>query len=108
MARCKERKYLISDKDGSLYDIDFVSNYIHLVSKACGIPFNAYRLRHKFSSDLFAAKENPRVIQDLMGHASAEMSIEYARSSEEDKKKAIEGMRNKDSSENSSEKNQKV
>ncbi|MCR5371916.1 MAG: site-specific integrase [Solobacterium sp.] len=83
-----KHEYLISDYDGSIFSTDFVSNYIHLVSKAAGVPFNAYMLRHKFATDL-QRTEAPRTVQDLMGHASFSMSMEYARSSEDDRIQAV-------------------
>ena len=83
-----DHEFLISDCNGSLMDTNYTSNYIHLVSKKCGIPFNFYMLRHKFATDL-QKTEAPRTIQDLMGHASFSMSVEYARSSEDDRKEAV-------------------
>ena len=40
-----------------------------------GITF--YRLRHTFSNTLFEAKENPKVIQTLMGHARISTTMIY-------------------------------
>lgn len=74
---------------GELIDIDYFSNYIHLVSKKCGIEFRSYMLRHKFATDL-QKTETPRTVQDLLGHASFAMSVEYARSSEEERQEAID------------------
>jgi len=86
------RKYsrMICDYDGSLYNIDWLSNRIHLVSLSCGVKFNMYMLRHTFSNDLYKKKVNPRNIQDLMGHASENMSLQYARSDEEELRKVID------------------
>lgn len=81
--------YVICDSDGSLIEIDYLCRYINYVSKKAGVKFNLYRLRHKFSTDMYRKKVNPRVIQDLMGHASEEMSLYYATSTEEEAKKAI-------------------
>lgn len=71
---------LIANRDGLPYEIDFMSDYIHRVSKKAGVDFNSYMLRHLFSSELFRNGENPIVIRDLMGHASANMSSDYAAS----------------------------
>lgn len=84
-----DHEYLISDYSGKLYETDWVSNYIHLVSKECNIPFNAYRLRHLMSTDLISGKGDVRLAQDLLGHSNPEMTIEYARSSEDKLKEAI-------------------
>jgi len=88
-----DKKFLFT-QEGELLEIDYVSNYISLVSKSCGIKFNAYMLRHKFSTELFNKNVNPRVIQDLMGHASSSMSLEYARSNEIDREEAINKLKN--------------
>lgn len=80
---------LLLCKDGKPYEIDYVSNYIHLVSKKSGIKFNAYMLRHLFSTTLFSKGINQAVIRDLMGHASSVMTLEYANTSMNDREKAI-------------------
>ena len=85
-----DRDYLFTDYDGKLYEINYVSNLITIVSKSCGIKFNLYMLRHRFASDLVKEQTSPRVVQDLMGHANFSMSLDYARSSEEDRKDAVD------------------
>lgn len=74
---------------GELISTDYFSNYIHLVSQKCGIEFRAYMLRHLFATDL-QKTQPPRTVQDLLGHASFQMSVEYARSTEEERKEAVE------------------
>ena len=81
---------LLTDKDGKPYDVDKVSNFIRNVSQKAGIQFNAYQLRHLFSTELFRSGESPAVIRDLMGHSSRAMSLNYASSTEEEKARAIE------------------
>ena len=81
--------YLICDYNGKLYKTDFVSNYITNVAKKNKIKFNAYMLRHLFSSDLIKSNTNLRTIQELMGHSSSSMTLAYARVTDEDKKAAI-------------------
>ena len=85
---------LFLDVDGLPFEISAVSTYVINVSKKCkakyGFTFNQYMLRHLFSSDLFAANVNPKVIQSLMRHATENMSLYYAYATEEDKLKAIE------------------
>lgn len=73
---------------GEFISIDHFSNTIHLVSKKCGIEFRSYMLRHKFATDL-QKTQPPRTVQDLLGHASFDMSLEYARSTEDERKEAI-------------------
>lgn len=83
-------EYVFSDYDGSLIEINWLSNYIRLISKKCGVPFNMYRLRHAFSADLFKDGTPAPVIRDLMGHASMNMSLQYAYSTDNDRQAAIE------------------
>lgn len=78
-----------TDINGNLLDTTSVSDHIRLVSKKCGIEFRSYMLRHKFATDLINSGASARTTQDLMGHSSFSMSLSYARSSKEDRKKAI-------------------
>ena len=80
---------MIIERDGKPYEINDVSNHIMLVSKKCGIKFNAYMLRHLFSTTLYREGVNQAVIRDLMGHTSSSMTLGYANTSEDDRKKAI-------------------
>lgn len=52
--------------------------------------FRPYMLRHLYSTDLIRSGADLRTIQELMGHDSSSMTLEYARSSEEAKREAIE------------------
>lgn len=81
--------FLFTDPDGAFWDIDELSDYIHRVSVSCGIPFNMYRLRHKFSTDLYHDQVNPVAIRDLMGHESESVTMDYAVSSEEERQEAV-------------------
>lgn len=74
---------------GDLISVDYFANYIRTVSKKCGIEFRSYMLRHKFATDL-QKTETPRTVQDLLGHASFQMSVEYARSTEEERQEAVQ------------------
>ena len=58
------------------------------------IDFRLYQLRHLFSTDLHRCGTNPAVIRDLMGHESASMSLDYAVSSPEERRKAVDQLRN--------------
>lgn len=83
-----ETDYLFLDQQGRFLDIDEVSDYIHRVSKSCGIPFNAYMLRHLYATDLVKTTD-ARTAQDLLGHASFSMTLDYARSSKDDREQAV-------------------
>lgn len=88
-----DQNIIFTDIDGLPYEISYVSNYISNVSKHCktkyGFTFNQYELRHLFSKDLFDAGTNPKVIQSLMRHASENMSLYYAYTTEEDRANAL-------------------
>lgn len=91
----------------SKYDIVFAKYSGHLLTSAwvntlkqhiikaqkLDIDFRPYQLRHLFSTDLHRSGVNPAVIRDLMGHESASMSLDYAVSSPEERKKAVESLR---------------
>lgn len=81
---------LICAKDGKPYEISLISNHISIVSKKANIKFNAYMLRHLFSTTLFRKGINQAVIRDLMGHTTSTMSLGYANTSSEDRQKAVQ------------------
>lgn len=79
---------LLTDEQGNLFEIDYVSNFIRLASKRTGIHFNAYMLRHMMSSDLLHAGDSA-VARDLLGHSSFGMTLDYARSTDKQLHDAI-------------------
>ena len=84
---------LLCDEDGKPYEISYISSHISFVSKKCGIKFNAYMLRHLFSTTLFRKGINQAIIRDLMGHTTSTISLGYANTSSEDREKAIESIK---------------
>lgn len=80
--------YIFATEDGSLWNIDLFSDLIHRVSVKSGIRFNAYMLRHKMSTDLLHHGDSV-VARDLLGHTSFSMTLDYARSTDEQIKKAM-------------------
>lgn len=81
---------LLTNLDGSLITPLQRSNMITNVCKKTGIKFNLYMLRHNMATDLISMNISQRTVQDILGHASFNMSLEYARSTEEDRKKAVD------------------
>lgn len=81
---------LLTTVSGGLLDMHHVSDLIWKASMKAGVEFNAYMLRHGMATDLINQGESPRTVQDILGHANFSMSVEYARSSEEDREKAID------------------
>lgn len=61
-----------------------------IINRCRPVDFRQYNLRHQFSSDLIEKGVDVRTVQELMGHADPQMSINYARSREETKRKAID------------------
>lgn len=80
---------LFATEDNDYYDSNNVSTKIRHYSNKLGIEFHLYQLRHLFSSDLVKNQVDLRTIQELMGHASKGMTLEYARSDDSTKLKAM-------------------
>lgn len=76
--------------DGSYWNIDRLSDSFGKIAKSAGLKMTLYDLRHHFATRLMRQGVPPAVVRDLMGHSSLTMSIEYARSSEDEMKDAIE------------------
>ena len=81
---------LLTNIDGSLINTRQICSFISNLSAKTGIDFNLYMLRHNVATDLVKDNTSPRIVQDILGHASFNMSLEYARSSEEERKNAID------------------
>ena len=75
---------------GSLWPSTVVATYIGRVAKAKSVSFKLYDLRHDFATRKLAEGVSPAVVRDLMGHKAFDMTLAYARSSEEDLHKAME------------------
>lgn len=82
----KEDLLFIRD-NGELMNGNFLSSICQRLSNN---KFRAYTLRHQFSTDLLTNGVDIRTIQELMGHKESTMTIGYARSNNELKRKAIE------------------
>ena len=68
---------LFADLDGKPFEIDWLSNYVHLVSKKAKVSVTLYMHRHNFATDLIRVV-NPKTVQGMMGHKSAVMTLRYA------------------------------
>ena len=84
--------FILADYFGKLFEVGRVNDLIlHVRKKKCPqIKFTMYQLRHMFSTNLHRAGIASPVIRDLMGHESAGMSLDYAVSYPEDRKKAVD------------------
>lgn len=75
-------------RNGTLLNGDFMSN---IVAKATKRKYHVYTLRHQFSTDLVQNGTDLRTISELMGHNTQNnMTIYYARSNNDLKRKAID------------------
>lgn len=81
---------LLTELNGSLINSHKISDLIYTISKSSGIKFNMYMLRHNMATELIADNTSPRTVQDILGHASFNMSVSYARSTEQEQADAIQ------------------
>lgn len=90
LKKWSKHKYLLSFEDGSLADIDEVSDAINKIAKKKNVHFNAYMLRHLMSSELLH-KGDSVIARDLLGHTSFSMTLDYARSTDQQIFEAVSG-----------------
>lgn len=83
-----EGDYIFTKNNGEFMNGNYLSDILRHHTKGL---LRAYTLRHQFSTDLLINGVDMRTIQELMGHTSSTMTLGYARSNDELKKKAIEG-----------------
>lgn len=85
-----KEEHLFYDYDGLPFETSFLSQFISRTSNRIGIKFNMYMLRHRMATDLIQSNTSARTVQDILGHATYKQSVGYARSSDEDRKTAID------------------
>lgn len=85
-----KHKYLLAFESGELADIDDVSDTINKIAKKKHVHFNAYMLRHLMSSELLH-KGDSVIARDLLGHTSFSMTLDYARSTDQQILEAVAG-----------------
>lgn len=85
-----KEEHLFYDHDGLPFETSFLSQFISRISNRIGIKFNMYMLRHRMATDLIQSNTSARTVQDILGHATYKQSVGYARSSNEDRKTAID------------------
>lgn len=86
--------FLFKNFKGELLNSNDVSNFFYRTSKKLNINFRLYLLRHNLATQLIGSGADVRVVMELMGHANPSMSIDYARSDQKQKKKAIKKLSN--------------
>lgn len=73
---------LLADGLGNARNISLISDRLNYISKKHGMNFFSYKLRHQMSSDLMALG-NPVAARDILGHTSFGMTLDYARSTDD-------------------------
>ena len=81
---------IVFNKEGNYYSSTELGNRIRILCRKNNIDFYMYQLRHLFSSNLINLGIDARTHQELMGHASYSMSVNYASSNLDKKKKILD------------------
>ena len=82
-------EYLFTTESGQFITSRKYSNFIHNAMVKANINFRPYMLRHLFSTKLVTSNTDLRTVQELMGHKSMNMTLGYARSSDQLKREAV-------------------
>lgn len=90
LKKWSKHKYLLAFESGELADIDEVSDTVNKIAKKKHVHFNAYMLRHLMSSELLH-KGDSVIARDLLGHTSFSMTLDYARSTDQQILEAVAG-----------------
>jgi integrase len=85
--------HLFWDIDNLPMEISTLSCFISRTSKDAGVEFNMYMLRHNMATELIQSGTSARTTQDILGHANYRQSVGYARSSESERKQAIDRLK---------------
>lgn len=84
-------EWLFADYYGNFLNTHLVSDKIARAAKSIEVEFNLYMLRHKLVTDLLETQNvGDRTVMDILGHSNYAMTVSYARSDKEKKKKALE------------------
>lgn len=83
-----KHEYIFMTESGEFWDVDRFSEIIYRVALKAGVHFNAYMLRHLMSTDLLHRGDSV-VARDLLGHTSFSMTLDYARSTDSQIRKAM-------------------
>jgi integrase len=85
-----DKEFLFVKKNKKIINGNWASDLIRRVSDG---KFRSYQLRHNFSTELIKSKADVRTIQEMMGHADSQMTIDYARSDLETMRKTLKNIK---------------
>lgn len=73
---------LLADSHGNARNISRIDDTISRIKRKTGVKFFPYKLRHQMSTDLITLGK-PVAARDILGHTSFGMTLDYARSTED-------------------------
>lgn len=88
LVKWSKNDLLLATENGKPQNISRISDVINTVSKKAGVSFFSYKLRHQMSTDLMHRGDSV-VARDLLGHTSFAMTLDYARSTDDQLFEAI-------------------
>lgn len=79
------------DPEGTFLDYWRSTRALVKICQRAGLePFGWHRLRHTFATHLVMRRVNPRTIQDLLGHATIDMTMRYMHAMPEFNRAAVD------------------
>lgn len=77
-------------ENGFMHNTDLFGRKVKRIAKSVDVDFHLYDLRHRFATDLTLNMVDDRTKMELMGHKNLSMTLDYARSNDDKKMKALE------------------
>lgn len=87
-----DNEYIFTRHNGTFMNTSKASQWIAREAHALGIDFRSYDCRHQFATDLDLNGVSDRTRMELMGHANLNTTNSYARSNDQAKYAAVNGL----------------